>query len=84
MADAAWWPDDASFRSPLVLDERSMAGQKGRYPGMKGITRFTRDPFPWISSAAFRSRPLDLRYADDFVPWLTCRRVYRSLGCDIR
>jgi hypothetical protein len=44
----------------LLSDERSMAGQKVWFPGLKGITRFTRDSVPWILSAALRSRRLNL------------------------
>ena len=40
MADAAWSPDDSSFRSPFCLmsDRRPV---KSMVPGMKGTTRLT-------------------------------------------
>ncbi len=55
MADAAWSPDDSTFRStycPLM---------SGRWlPGVKGIYALPPGFVPWILSAACRSRRLDL------------------------
>jgi hypothetical protein len=42
------------FARPLS-DERSLAGQKARFPGMKGITRFIRGSFH-----GFRAQPSGL------------------------
>jgi hypothetical protein len=73
------------FARLVALDERTLAGQKARFPGMKSITRFTRGSFH-----GFRAQPSDLARwicdtrATTLVRWLTCGRVYRSLGCDIR
>jgi hypothetical protein len=59
MADAAWSPDDSTFRSPYwPLNERSLAGQNTRLPGVKGIYALSPRFVPWIwaqPSRGFRS-----------------------------